>query len=321
MTAPRLLVVGELCVDVIVATDGPVTFGQREQIVPSTEVVLGSSSAITACGAARLGVPTAIVGVRGDDLFGGFIADELGRRGVDASSSRVDPATPTGSSTHLTRPDGDRAILTAMGSIGAVRADDVPDDLLAGFAHLHVGSYFLQHALWGDAVELYRRARRLGLSTSLDGNFDPAEEWDRGIRALLAETDIFFANEQEALGITGATSLAGAVDQLLADLPPDGRLVLKRGAAGASVHRRGLPARGATPPRVPGDLVDTVGAGDSLAAGFLAATLAGASDDAALALGLACGTHSTRGPGGIAAQPDGPTARASAAEVVVGALA
>ena len=64
-----LLVVGELCVDIIVALDGDIRFGQHEQVVPSTTLTMGSSSAITACGAAAAGVTTAMVGVVG--LLGG----------------------------------------------------------------------------------------------------------------------------------------------------------------------------------------------------------------------------------------------------------
>ena len=55
----RLLVVGELCVDLIVGlTDDDIRFGQHEQLVPFTALTMGSSSAITACGAAAAGVPT-----------------------------------------------------------------------------------------------------------------------------------------------------------------------------------------------------------------------------------------------------------------------
>ena len=103
-----------------------IEFGQAERIVPATEVVMGSSSAITACGLARLGVPTALVSVVGDDLLGGFLLGELRDRGVDTTYVRVDGSLPTGTSTILTRPDGDRAILTALGSIGQVTVADAP---------------------------------------------------------------------------------------------------------------------------------------------------------------------------------------------------
>ncbi|MFF2486034.1 carbohydrate kinase family protein [Microbacterium sp. NPDC058062] len=318
---PRLVVVGELCVDLVVGlSDEAIRFGQHEQIVPFTTLTMGSSSAITACGAAALGVPTTMVGVRGDDEFGTYIDRELSARGVDVSFVRIDRSLPTGSSTHLTRPDGDRAILTAMGSIGRTTAGDVTEVLLHGAAHLHGGSYFLQEALWGEAPALFARARAAGLSTSLDGNFDPSERWDRGILAVLAQCDVFFGNEQELRGITGAHDLDAAVESVLDRMPSGALVVCKLGGAGAAVSWRedGIirTIRAATPD-APGALVDTVGAGDSLAAGFLAGRLTGESVEGCLRLGVACGTASTRGPGGVGAQPSRAEADALAARVPV----
>jgi len=301
--ATDLIVAGELCVDLIVGLDGDIRFGQHEQLVRSTDLTLGSSSAITACGAAALGVRTEMASVRGDDEFGDFIARELAARRVGIAQVRVDPSRPTGASTHLTRPDGDRAILTSMGSIGQTRADDVD---FADARHLHVGSYFLQESLWADAAALYSRARAAGLSTSLDGNFDPSEQWDRGILEVLANVDILFGNEQELQGITGLRSLEAATEAALDRMPDGGIVVCKLGADGAMIVRREGPSTRrivASTPSVDGPLVDTVGAGDTLAAGFIAGRLDGLSLEGCLALGVACGTASTRGAGGVSAQP------------------
>jgi len=303
--AAGLLVVGELCVDIIVNVGDDIPFGQAETLVESTTLTLGSSSAITACGAATLGVPTTMVGVVGADVFGQVVTDELARRGVDVGWVRVDPATPTGASTHLSRRDGDRAILTSLGTIGAVTAADVPDSLFEARAHLHVGSYFLQSGLWDEAPELFRRARAHGLSTSLDGNYDPAGAWDAGILNLLPLLDVFFGNEQELRGITGAASAEMAVESALDTMPEGAIVVCKLGADGAVAAWReaGETRRlAAGVPAMPGVLVDTVGAGDSLASGFLAARLGSESLADCLAVAVACGTASTRGAGGVGAQ-------------------
>lgn len=313
-----LLVVGELCVDIIVALDGDLRFGQHEQLITSTTLTMGSSSAITACGAAALGVVTEMVGVVGRDDFGDFIVRELDARGVGTARIRIDGSVPTGSSTHLTRPDGDRAILTAMGSIGEVRTADAAP--LGAARHLHVGSYFLQRSLWQSAPALFADARAAGLTTSLDGNFDPDEQWDRGVLDVLTHTDVFFANDQELTGIAGLASPVDAVEAVLNRMPVGGVVVHKRGADGATVAHRvdGTTRRvQAEIPPVEGPLVDTVGAGDSLAAGFLAGLLTGAGLDRALALGVACGTASTRGPGGVGAQPRRATADSLADRVAL----
>ena len=310
--------VGELCVDLIIDVGDDIRFGQHEQIVPRTTLTMGSSSAITACGAAALGTETAMISVRGDDTFGRFLDADLAARHVDTSGVRIDRTLPTGVSTHLSRPSGDRAILTSMGSIGTVRASDVTPDDLAGSRHMHVGSWFLQHGLHGDAPELFAAARAAGLSTSLDGNFDPTEIWDSGIVGALAHVDYFFGNEEELTGITRAADLDEAVRRVLGIMPDDAIVVAKRGGDGALLARRvgaGIRLITAPVPSVDAPLVDTVGAGDTLAAGFISARLNGLSDDDALAFAVACGTASTRGDGGVGAQPDLETAHLLAAGI------
>ncbi len=78
--------------------------------------------------------------------------------------------------------------------------------------HLHVASYFLQTALQPGLPELFRRAHSFGLTTSLDTNWDPAEQWT-GVQSLLGLTDIFLPNAAEAQAIadlpdTGAAALS-----------------------------------------------------------------------------------------------------------------
>jgi sugar/nucleoside kinase (ribokinase family) len=306
MSVPRLLVVGELNADIVVRLESAPEFGDREQIVAGTDVVLGSSSAIMACGAATMAVSTSLVSVVGDDLLGRFVLDELTRRGVDVSACRVDADLPTGASTILTLPRGDRSILTALGTIGQVRAGDVPESMLAGAAHVHVGGYFLQDALRADLPEFYRHCRARGIGTSLDPNDDPTGEWDAGIVAVLAEVDVLFCNEREAQAISGRADVDGAAAWFAERLPPEGQVVIKLGARGARVavcrDGRVVSDREARPEPLTHDVVDTVGAGDSLAAGYLAARLRGLPVEDQLRIGVRNGTATTRAAGGVAGQ-------------------
>ncbi len=304
--AGRLLVVGELCADIVVELDAPPAFGQAEQVVPRTTITMGSSSAITACGAAAMDTATSLVGVVGADLLGDFLLGELRERGVDVSHCRVDGSRPTGISTILTLPVGDRCILTAMGSIGAVEVTDVPAAVLEDAAHLHVGSYFLQHGLQPDLARFFASCRQRGIATSLDPNFDPRGDWSSGIEQVLGEVDVFFCNEQEALGISRAEELDCAASWLAERLPDGAELVVKHGAEGARVHVCGRGQVQTTysvqPEPLRWPLVDTVGAGDSLAAGYLAARLRGLDIEDRLRIGVRGGTASTRAAGGVAAQ-------------------
>ena len=294
-----LLVLGEVNPDVVVrAVDPRPAFGQVERVVDEIALTIGSSSVIFACGAARLGLRVAFVGVVGDDPLGRFMVAAMAERGVDAAAVRVDPAIPTGASVILSAP-ADRAILTTLGTMPLLRADDVPAGLLARARHVHVGSFFLLEALRPDLPALFARVRARGGTTSLDPNWDPSGEWDRGLRAVLPLTDVFFPNATEAARISGRDNPAEAAGALVAagaravavKLGPDGGL-----AADSAGRLERVSALAVEP-------VDTTGAGDSFDAGFLAGMLHGRSLRGCLELAVACGSLSTLGVGGTAAQP------------------
>jgi sugar/nucleoside kinase (ribokinase family) len=303
-----LLVLGEVNPDVVVrAADPRPVFGQVERWVDAIELVIGSSSVIFACGAARLGLRTAFAGVVGDDALGRFMLAAMAERGLETSAIRIDPHVPTGASVILSGPS-DRAILTAPGTIPLLRVADVPGALVARARHVHVGSVFLLDAARPDLPGFFAAARAAGATTSLDCNWDPREAWDGGIRALLSETDVFLPNAAEAARIAGVDDVEVAA-QALATLGP--RVVaVKLGAEGAlAVTAEGDSARC---PALAVDPVDATGAGDSFDAGFVAGWLAGRPVAACLALGVACGSLSTRGLGGTAAQPTLAQAEAAA---------
>ncbi len=291
-----VLVAGEINPDLILSGDVTPEFGQVEKLVADAALTVGSSSAIFACGAARLGLNVAFIGLCGDDVFGQFMLAEMQRRGVDVSPVIVRPDGQTGFSVIINRGE-DRAILTYPGLISALRAADIPGDLLARSRHLHVASYFLQTALQPDLPALFRRAHSLGLSTSLDPNYDPSERW-AGFDELLPLTDIFLPNQQEALSLTRTTAIADAARKLARQT---GVAAIKLGAAGALAAQGDALVRASS---IPVQVVDTVGAGDSFDAGFIYGHLHDWPLDKTLRLAAVCGALSTRQPGGVAAQPD-----------------
>jgi sugar/nucleoside kinase (ribokinase family) len=303
-----VVVLGEINPDVIVrAADPRPAFGQVELLVDSIDLVIGSSSAIFACGAARLGLRTAFVGIVGDDPMGRFMLDAMRARGIDIASCRVDPEVPTGASVILTS-GADRAILTASGTMPLLRDEDVPDALVGRARHLHVGSLFLLDALRPRLAARLAAARAAGLTTSVDCNWDPRETWDGGIWDILRETDVFLPNEAEVRRIAGIGDVVAAAMALAAAGP---RVVaVKCGMDGAiAVERDGTVTR---VPSLSVDAVDTTGAGDSFDAGFLTGFLAGRPVGDCLALGVAAGALSTVRVGGTASQPTLAEAEAAA---------
>jgi ribokinase len=295
MSGYDVLVVGDANPDLVLRGDVRPRFGQEEQLLDGAELVLGGSSTITASGCARLGLRTAQVACVGDDVFGAFTRDALSRNGVDTAHLIVHSGLLTGLSVILSEP-GDRAILTRAGALAALRPDDVPDALLARARHLHVGGLYLLPSMVDGAASLFARARALGLSTSLDTNWDPTGAW-AGIAPVLPHLDHLFPNADELRAVTGEDD----VDVAAASLVAHGvTVVLKDGARGA---RAWWPGGGCACPPPPVEVVDTTGAGDSFNAGFLAGLLAGEPVERRVAWAVTAGSLSTRAAGGTAAQP------------------
>jgi sugar/nucleoside kinase (ribokinase family) len=290
-----VLVAGEINPDLILTGDVAPEFDQVEKLVDSAVLTIGSSSAIFACGAARLGLRVAFIGVCGEDVFGRFMLDEMQKRNVDIGNVIVRPGGSTGLSVILAR-GADRAILTHPGLISALRASDIPDSLLRQARHLHAASYFLQTALQPGLPNLFRRARSLGLTTSLDPNYDPSGQW-LGFDELLPVTNVFLPNEREAVSLSGEPDIDLAADRLKARAEA---LAIKMGAEGALGIDQNQKVRAAS---IPVHVVDTVGAGDSFDAGFLFGRLNGWSLEKSLRLACVCGALSTQEAGGVNGQP------------------
>jgi len=298
VSAFDLLVVGDCNPDVVLSGESvDPAFGQVERVVEAARLEPGGSATLTACAAARLGLTTALISVVGDDVFGSFMRAAVRERGVDDGWFVVDPAIPTGLTVVLARPDGDRAILTAPGTLATIGPEHVPAEALRSARHVHVGGYFLTPRMQAGVPEVFSTARAAGATTSLDTGWDPAERWDGGLSAALERTDWFFPNAQEACLIADDADPEAAVAKLAAR---GGGVVAKLGADGGFARRGDEVARA---PAMTVEVVDTVGAGDCFAAGFLTGQLGGMTLERSLALACVCGSLAATSRGGASGQP------------------
>ena len=297
-----ILAVGELNADLILRGDVIPEFGQVEKLLESADLTIGSSTAIFACGVARLGLHVAFIGKVGQDEFGRFLLRELEKRGIDTSGVVIDPGLKTGLTVVLSR-GADRAILTFAGSIPALRYDEIDPSYLARARHLHLGSYFMLDALRPDVSALFGLAHKHRLTVSLDTNYDPNLTWDSGLWECLERTDVFLPNEAELCAVfqaharREASSVEACLRSLAQFIPT---VAVKLGARGA-IAQRGEEVTTADALAV--DVVDTTGAGDTFDAGFVYGHLAGWDLKRALRFACVCGSLSTRAAGGTAAQP------------------
>ncbi|WP_435184452.1 carbohydrate kinase family protein [Halobellus sp. EA9] len=270
---PRVICAGHLNwdvtlrVDALPSPDGEVTVDSRRRGG-------GGSAANVANGLSDLDVDAFLLGSVGEDEHGYVARDELAENGVDVSNVVVTGELETTTKYIVVEPSGEVMVLGCPGANEAFAATDLSDSELAAADHLHLTSQEPE-----TARRLAERARELDVPVS----FDPGRRIDdRGYGPALTTVDYLFLNDREAALALDAFDLA------------EQTLVLKHGPEGAEIRRGD---ERTAHPGYPIDAVDTTGAGDAFAAGFIAALADGGSDQRALAVGNACGALASKVPG------------------------
>jgi len=278
----RYVVVGDLMTDVVALTSGPTALASDTRAV--VQISGGGSAANTAAWLAHLGHAVTYVGRVGADVLGRAAVDELAEDGVDVRVG-VDPDLPSGVCVVVVTPDGERAMFPSTGANAGLVPDDLPSELFTGPNHLHLSGYsLLNDGSRAAGIAALRLGTQAGLTTSVD----PASVGlllERGAEAFLGWSTgcgVLLANAEEAQLLSGRSELAEAGAALLSTY---GEVVVKTGASGALWFGPGGTTVHA--PAVDVEVVDTTGAGDTFAAGFLPTWRAGGAPAAALAAGCA----------------------------------
>lgn len=290
-----VIVVGELNVDLILNQIESFPEMGKEKIAQQMTLTLGSSSAIFASNLSSLGAKVAFLGKIGSDAFGELVLSSLQAKKVDTSMIIRDPALATGATIVLNF-GNDRAMVTHPGAMEHLSYQEISPEQLQQARHLHFSSYFLQPKLKPDVGKLFKQAKELGLTTSFDAQWDPAEKWDLDLPRVLPYVDVFLPNEVEALHLSGEKTLAAALDRL-AKL---GQIIVVKLGTKGSISRQGdsiFEAKAFLNEHV----VDAIGAGDSFNAGFIAKFIQGKSLKECQIFGNLMGAINTTQPGGTTA--------------------
>jgi len=287
----------DICVDFLMDLGDTVPeFGQKEKLVDGYDLVMGGSACIFATQCAKLGLKTSGAGSIGKDSFGEFMLDCLKSAGVDTSYIRANE-DKTALTLCLSKPGGDRSILTYMGKMDTVQKQWL-EELLPKTRHLHVCSYYLLKSLQESYPDILKKAKELGVTVSLDTNWDPDENWDGGVMEVLLFVDVFLPNENELMLITGKNNVEEALHYAGKLVPI---IAVKCGADGAYAYCSGTIHRCEA---MKIEVADTVGAGDSFNGGFLYGFLSGMTIEECLKAGTCCGSLNATMPGGTKGQPD-----------------
>jgi len=236
---------------------------------PAREIS-GGSAANSMAGVAALGLDAAFIGQTADDQLGAIFAHDMTSLGVRFETPPLNDGPPTGRCLIVVTPDAQRTMNTFPGASHELTPKALNEQIIRSAAVT-----FLEGYLWGPerprhamlrAAQIAHEAERTVAFTLSESLCIPGRR--EGVLGMIegGMIDVLFANEDEAMHLSGATDLEGAIAKLQ---PLVSTLIVTRGAAGALAMEHG---RRAEIPAAPVErVVDTTGAGDLFAAGFLAA--------------------------------------------------
>jgi len=252
-------------------------------------IASGGSAANTIHGLAKLNVETGFIGKVGDDEFGMFFQSDMEKSHI--TPLLLTSSTATGKAIALITPDSERTFATYLGAAVELSPDDIRPEHFDGYDYFHIEGYLVQnHNLIKKAVEL---AKEKGLIVTLDmASYNVVEDNLDFLNEILEKyVDIVFANEEEAKAFTGKEpeeALNGFSE--LCDIS-----VVKIGKHGSLVKKNGKIYKVGP---IEAHSIDTTGAGDSYAAGFIYGLIKGFTLDKCGAAGsiLAAKTIEVVGP-------------------------
>ena len=224
------------------------------------QIVSGGSAANTIYGLANLGVNVGFVGKTSSDELGNKYREDLGANGI--IPHMLSSNTRTGSCISLISPDSERTMVTCLGAAVELTKQDIDPKIISLYSHLYVEGYLVQNYELIEAA--FSAAKDAGLVTILDlASYNVVEDNLDFMQKLIRKyVDVVFANEEEATAFTGKEDQE-ALNEIgeLAET-----VILKQGRRGSLVRYKGVEARvGITK----NTSIDTTGAGDLYAAGFI----------------------------------------------------
>ena len=293
-----VLVAGELNIDMILDELEKFPVIGKEIIADKITVTLGSSSAIFASNLSSLGASVSFCGCIGNDSLGDKILNDLASKKVDIGNIIRSATADTGITVALNF-NQDRAMITYPGAMNELKESDITHAMLKSAGHLHVSSVFLQPALKPGLVDLFKKAKQSGLTTSLDPQWDPAEEWQCDWSNLLPQVDVFLPNIEELKNITKKSTLTEAINSIKDSA---NIIVVKNSVEGAIIFYKDEVME--QPAFINHDFADAIGAGDSFDAGFISQFIQNKSLKECAESGAICGAINTTKNGGTAAFSD-----------------
>ncbi len=252
--------------------DSATFFNLLKELPEPPSYTPGGSAGNTSFALARLGMPSRFLGVLGDDRAGTFYRDQLLQAGGDGTAIRILPELPTAQCLSLVTPDAERTMRTHLGAAMTFAPEHIAEKDFNGCGHAHIEGYMLFNP--DLMVATLKAAKTAGCTISIDlASFEVVHASRTILQELLTEyVDIVFANEEEAEAFVDSSDPEKGLEYLTRFCQTAAVKIGEKGAllchGGECCHIPAVPV-----PKV----VDTTGAGDFWAAGFLFGMLSGLS--------------------------------------------
>lgn len=291
--------VGNAVADVLARPVDDLAPSGTSQPIEDVALSAGGNCVNTAIALARLGVPVRIAAAIGDDNFGLLMRNRIKAEGIDDAGLFTMGGAKTSTSIVLIESTGERRFLHLRGVNAFFSVEHVDWELAEGARFFHYASAFALPAFDLDHLApALRRAHDLGCKTSINICWDTHGRWLNLLRPALEHTDFIFPNCDEGRQLTGESEPARIAARLRAMGVKT--VIVKLGAQGCYIDS---PQGAFTSPGFPVQPLDTTGAGDCFAAGFLAALAMGKTLADAARYANAAGALATLGMGGADAAP------------------
>lgn len=248
-----------------------------------THIATGGSAGNTIIALSSLGAKAGFIGKIGNDEYGDFFKNNYIKNGVE--SKLLTCNLPSGIASTFISPDGERTFGTHLGAASALKAEDLSLDMFRGYTYLYIEGYLVQdHDMILHAIEL---AKEAGLQICLDMASYNIVKSDLEFLTMLINkyVDIVFANEEEAKAFTGKEpeeavhEIAKMCSIAIVKIGSRGSYI-KKGTE--EIHVHAVPVK---------KVVDTTGAGDYFAAGFLYGLTCGYSLEKCATIGSILSAH------------------------------
>ncbi len=281
----EVLCLGILVADVVGKPINEMPGKGKLALVDTMELHTGGCASNTGYALSKLGISTGLMGKVGNDGFGDFIINYMKNAGLDMRGVKRSKTANTSATMVMVSSDGERTFFHYLGANAELGYDDIDFDIIREAKILQISGTFLMPNFDGEpTAKVLKKARELGITTSLDTAWDSKGNWMKLLEPCLEHIDIFLPSFEEAKMITGKDTPPEVAEILLSY--GIGTVILKMGEKGSYVRTKD---REEYIPIFKVETVDATGAGDAFVAGFLAGICKGMDHFEAARLGNAVG--------------------------------